>query len=124
MRTTLISVLAVLAQWGIPANAQSQGGTSLATPNGNWVRPTTNRVFFFTSDYNKAGQAPTLKREAAAPGSGGFVRNFSTTAPIPRSSPPPNPKFSPLVLRPLGSLPPENFRRLLRPKKLFFFSKP
>ena len=47
VRTTLVSVLAVLAQLGIPANAQSQGGTLpawSAVPNGYWVHPQIGRA--------------------------------------------------------------------------------
>src|ERR1017187_4151779 len=63
MRTTLVSVLAVLAQLGIPANAQSQGGTLpawSAVPNGDWVHPPTTRLFFFMSDPKNIGQPPVF----------------------------------------------------------------
>jgi hypothetical protein len=59
MRTTLVSVLAVLAQWGIPANAQPQAGALpawSAVPNGYWVHPPTKRLFFFMSDPKNIGQ--------------------------------------------------------------------
>ena len=129
MRTTLVSVLAVLAQWGIPASAQSQGGTLpawSAVPNGYSVHPPTKRLFFFMSDPKNIGQPPVFGRPAHAPGTGGFFRPFSITGPIPQNPPIPTLKFPSTGLRPLESLPPQDFRRFLRPKnsRLFFFSKP
>jgi hypothetical protein len=128
MRTTLVSVLAVLAQLAIPANAQSQGGTLpawSAGPNGYWVHPPTKRLFFFMSDPKNIGQ-PVFGRPAHAPATGSFFRPFSITSPIPQNSQHPTLKFPSTGLRPLESLPPQDFRRFLRPKnsRLFFFSKP
>src|ERR1035437_5546876 len=129
MRTMLVSVLAVLAQLGIPANAQSQGGALpawSAVPNGYWVHPPTKRLFFFMSAPKNIGQPPVFGRPAHAPGTGGFFRPFSITGPIPQNPPPPTLKFPSTGLRPLESLPPQDFRRFLRLKnsRLYFFSKP
>ena len=69
MRTTLVSVLAVLAQWGISANAQPQAGTlpaSSTVPNGYWAHPSTKRLFFFTSDPNTTVQPPVFVKPAHA----------------------------------------------------------
>ena len=129
MRTTLVSVLAVLAQWGISANAQPQAGTlpaSSTVPNGYWAHPSTKRLFFFTSDTKKAARPPVFGQAAHAPGMGGLFPPFSITAPIPQNPPHPTLKFTSTGLRPLESLPPQDFRRFLKPKSsgLFFFSKP
>jgi hypothetical protein len=129
MRTTLVSVLAVLAQLGISANAQSQGGTLPAwstVPNGYWAHPPTKRLFFFMSDPKNIGRPAVFGQPAHAPDTGGFFRPFSFTGPIPQNPPDPTLKFPLTGLRPLESLPPQDFRRFLRPKnsRLFFFSKP
>jgi tetratricopeptide (TPR) repeat protein len=97
MRTTLVSVLAVLAQWGIPANAQPQAGALpawSAAPNGYWVHPPTKRLFFFMSDPKNIGRPPVFGQPAHAPGTGGFFRPFSITGPIPQNPPPSNPEIS------------------------------
>jgi hypothetical protein len=129
MRTTLVSVLAVLAQLAIPANAQSQAGALpawSAGPNGYWVHPLTKRLFFFMSDPKNIGQPPVFGRPGNTPGTGGFFRPFSITGPIPQNPPHPTLKLPSTGLRPLESLAPQDFRRFLRPKssQMFFFSKP
>src|SRR5215831_10518891 len=65
MRTTLFSVLAVLAQWGILANAQPQAGALPAWPaatNGYLAHPPTKRLFFFTSDPKNIGRPAVFGR--------------------------------------------------------------
>ena len=141
MRTTLVSVLAVLAQWGILANAQPQAGPLPAWPgatNGYLAHPPTKRLFFFMSDpKNIAGPAvfgrpsdrtnivrpAVFGRPAQTPGTGGFLWPYSFTAPVSQNSALPRLKFPPTGL--LESPPPQNLW-FLRPKnsKLFFFSKP
>jgi len=129
MRMTLVSVLAVLSQWGFPANAQQQAGALPAwptVPNGYWAHPPTKRLFFFMSDPKNIGRPPVFVQPAHAPGMGRFFRPFSITGLIPQNPPHPTLKFPSTGLRPLESLPPQDFRRFLRPKnsRLFFFSKP
>ena len=92
MRTTVVSVLAVLAQWGIPANAQPQAGALpawSAVPNGYWAHPPTRRLFFFMSDPKNIGRPLVVGRPAQAPGMGSFFRPFSITGPIPQNPPHP-----------------------------------
>jgi hypothetical protein len=129
MRTFMVSVLAVLAQWGIPANAQTQPGALpawSAVTNGYGAHPPTKRLFFFMSDPKNSGRPPVFGQAAHAPSTGGFFRPFSITGPIPQNPPHPTLKFPSTELRPLESLPPQDFRRFLRPNnsRLFFFSKP
>ena len=65
MRTTLVSVLAVLAQWGILANAQPQAGALPAWPaatNGYLAHPPTKRLFFFMSDPKNIGRPAVFGR--------------------------------------------------------------
>jgi hypothetical protein len=129
MRTTLVSLLAILAQCGILATAQSQGGALTAwstVPNGYSVHPPTKRLFFFMSDPKNIGQSPVFERPAHAPGTGGFFRPFSIAGPISQNPPYPALKFPSTGLRPLESLSPQDFRTFLRPKnsRLFFFNKP
>jgi hypothetical protein len=123
MRMTMISVLVVLAHLAVPANAQSQAAPSPAwsVSNGYFVHPPSNRLFFFMSDPKNIGQPPVLVRPAHPPASRGFIQPFSFTAPIPRSLSHPTLK-SPS----LESMPPQDFRKFLRPKnsRLFYFSKP
>src|SRR5262245_55397318 len=143
MRTTLVSMLAVLAQWGILANAQPQAGALQAWPaatNGYVAHPPTKRLFFFMSDPKNIG-SPALfgrpsdrknfgrpaafGRPAQATGTGGFLWPHSFTDPFSQSLAQPTLKFPEAGLLPLKSPPPQNFR-FLRPKnsRLFFFSKP
>ncbi len=59
MRTTLVFALAILAQWGIPANAQPQAGALPVGPAAtNWylAHPPTKRLFFFISDPKNMGR--------------------------------------------------------------------
>src|SRR6516164_5365338 len=97
MRTTLVSVLAVLGQWGILANAQPQAGALQAWPaatNGYMAHPPTKRLFFFMSDPKNIGRPAVfgrpsdrknvvrpavLGRPAQAPGTGGFLWPYSFT---------------------------------------------
>jgi hypothetical protein len=149
MRTTLVSMLAVLAQWGIPANAQSQAGALPAWPAAtNWylAHPPTKRLFFFMPDPKNIGK-PTVfgrpsapknilepamvgrpavfRRPAQAPDTGGFFRSYSITDPVPQNPAHPTLKFPPTGLLPVESPPPQDLW-FLRPKnsRLFFFSKP
>ena len=97
MRTTLVSVLAVLAQWGIPANAQPQAGTlpaSSAVPNGYWAHPSTKRLFFLCRTPRTSARPPVFGQPAHAPGMGGLFSPFSITAPIPQNPPHPTLKFT------------------------------
>jgi hypothetical protein len=143
MRTTLVSMLAVLAQWGILANAQPQAGALPAWPtgtNGYLAHPPTSRLFFFTSDPKNIGrpavfgrpsdpmnifQPAVFGRPAQAPGRGGFLRPNSITDLAPQNPVHPTLKFPPTSLLPLKSPPPQDLW-FLRPKnsRLFFFSKP
>ena len=136
MRTTLVSVLAVLAQWGILANAQPQAGALPAWPgatNGYLAHPPTKRLFFFMSDPKNIGRPAVfgrpldrknIARPAQAPGTGGFLWPYSFTDPVSQNPAHPTLKFPPTGLLPLES-PPQNLW-FLRPKnpRLFFFSKP
>lgn len=127
MRTTLVSVLAFLAQWGILANAQPQAGSLPAWPastNGYLANPPTKRLFFFVSDPKNIVRPAVLKRPARAPGTGGILWPYSFTAPVSQNPALPTLKFPPTGLLPLES-PPQHLW-FLRPKnsKLFFFSKP
>ena len=143
MRTTLVSVLAFLAQWGILANAQPQAGALPAWPaatNGYLAHPPTKRLFFFMSDPKNIGRPAVFGwpsdrknivrpavfgRPAQAPGTGGFLWPYSFTAPVSQNPAHPTLKFPPTGLLPLESPPPQDLW-FLRPKnsKLFFFSKP
>ena len=144
MRTTLVSVLAVLAQWGILANAQPQAGALPAWPaatNGYLAHPPMKRLFFFTSDPKNIGRPvferpsdrknvvrPALfGRPAQAPSTGGFLwpYSFTFTAPVFPNPAHPTLKFPSTGLLQLESPPPQDLW-FLRPKnaKLFFFSKP
>jgi hypothetical protein len=143
MRTTLVSVLAVLAQWGTAANPQPQAGTPPAWPaatNGYLAHPPTKRLFFFTSDPKNIGRPAVLGRPSdrknvvrssvfgrpvPAPGPGGFHWPYSFTDPLSQNLAYPTLKFPPTGLIPLES-PPQGDLWFLRPKnpRLFFFSKP
>ena len=128
MRTTLVSVLSVLAQWGILANAQPQAGALPAWPaatNGYLAHPPTKRLFFFMSDRKNIVRPAVFGRRAQAPGTGGFLWPYSFTSPVPQNPAHPTLKFPPTGLLPLESPPPQDLW-FLRPKnsKLFFFSKP
>ena len=145
MRTTLVSVLVILAQWGMPAHAQPQTGalpTAVpAAPNGHSTYTPTKRLFFFTpdpknmgrpavfgrpSDPMNVGRPAVFGRPAQALGTGGFPRSYSIINSVPRNPAHPTLRFSPTGLLPLESQPPQNLWRFLRPKnsRLFFFSKP
>lgn len=125
MRTTLFSVLAILALRGIPADAQSPAGPLSARPpatNRYLAQPTTKR-FFFTSDPKTIGQPAVFGRPATSPGTNRFLRPYAIAAPVPQA---PTLKFPLTGLRPLAGQPPQDFRRFLKPTntRLFFFSKP
>ena len=142
MRTTLVSVLAVLAQWGILANAQPQAGALPGWPaatNGYLVHPPTKRLFFFMSDPKNIGRPEygrpadrknivrpaVFGRSAQAAGKGGFLWPYSFTAPVSQNPAHPNLKFPQTSLQPLQSLPRHDLW-FPKPKnsRLFFFSKP
>jgi len=143
MRTTLVSVLAVLAQWGVLGNAQQQSGPLPAWPaatNGYMAHPPTNRLFFFISDPKNIGRPAVFGRPAAtksivrpavfgrpaqAPDTGGFLRSYSITDLVFQNRVHPTLKTPPTGLLPLESPPPQNLW-FLRHKnsRLFFFSKP
>jgi hypothetical protein len=142
MRTTLVSVLAVLAQWGILAKAQPQAGALPAWPaatNGYLVHPPTKRLFFFMSDPKNIGRPlfgrpsdrknivrpAVFGRPAQAPSTGGFLWPYSFTAPVFQNSAHPTLKSPPTGLLQLES-PSSRDLWFLRPKnsRLGFFSKP
>ena len=143
MRTTLVSVLAVLAQWGTAANPQPQAGTPPAWPaatNGYLAHPPTKRLFFFMSDPKNIGRPAVFGRPSdrknivrpavfgrpvQATGTGGFLWPHSFTDPVSQNLAHPTLKFPATGLLPLASPPPQNLW-FLRPKnsRLFFFSKP
>ena len=144
MRTTLVSVLAVLAQWGILANAQPQAGALPAWPaatNGYLVHPPTKRLFFFKSDPKNIGRPvfgrpsnpknivrpATFGRPAQVPSTGGFLwpYSFTFTAPVFPNPAHPTLKFPSTGLLQLESPPPQDLW-FLRPKnsRLFYFNKP
>ena len=143
MRTTLVSMLAVLAQWAIIANAQPQAGALPAWPaatNGNWAHPSTKRLFFFVgsrtvgqpalfgrpSDPNNIGRSAVFGRPAQSPDTGGFLRPYSIPETFSPISVHPTLIFPPTGLLPLESLPPQDLWRFFRPKnsRLFYFPKP
>ena len=144
MRTTLVLALAILAQWGIPANAQPQAGALPAGPaatNGYLAHPPTKRLFFFISDPKNMGRPAVFERPsdsqnigrpvvfgrpAQASGMGGFLRPYFITDPVLLNPANPTLKVPPTGLPPLDSLPQQDLWRFLRPKnsRLFFFSKP
>lgn len=129
MRTTLVSVLAVLAQWGIPANAQPQAGTRPAWPaatNGYFAHPPTKRLFFFMSDPKNIGRPAVFGRPAQTPRPGSFLLPYSITDPVLQNPAHPTLKFPPTGLLPKETLPPQDLWKLLRPRdsRLFFFGKP
>jgi hypothetical protein len=143
MRTTLVSVLAVLAQWGIQANAQPQAGVLPAWPaatSGYLAHPPTKRLFFFMSDPKNIGRPAVFGRPsdrkntfrpavfgrpAQTPGTGSFLWPYSFTDPVSQNPAFPTLKFPPTGLLPLESSPRKDLW-FLRPKnpRLFFFSKP
>ena len=128
MRMTLVSMLAVLAQWGILANAQPQAGALPAWPaatNGYLAHPPMKRLFFFTSDPKNIGRPAVFGRPAQAPGTGGLLWPYSFTAPVSQNPAHPTLKFPTTGLLPQESPPPQDLW-FLRPKnpRLFFFSKP
>jgi len=118
MRTTLFSVLVLLAQWGTPANAQRRpvapATAAPAATNANVSHPFAQRLFFFTSDPKSFGRQPAA-RVPAAPARGSFLlpAGYSTL------------KFRTTGMAPLQSPPPQDFWRFLKPKntRLFFFNK-
>jgi hypothetical protein len=128
MRTTLFSMLVMLAQWGMPAYAQPPAGAQTARPadtNGYLTHQPTKR-FFFTSDPKSVGRPEVFARPAQAPGTDGFRRSVFATNPVLQNPVDPALKFPPTGLRPLESVPSRNLWRFVRPKnsKLFFFTKP
>ena len=143
MRATLVSVLAVLAQFGTLANAQPQAGALPAWPAAtNWYlgHPPTKRLFFFTSDPKDIGRPAVFgqpsdrkntfrpavfRRPAQALRTGGFLWPYSFVDPLYQNPVHPTLKFPPTGLLPMESPPPRDFW-FLRPKnpRLFFFSKP
>ena len=136
MRTTLVSVLAVLAQWGILANAQPQAGALPAWPaatNGYLVHPPTKRLFFFAAEpekivrpvFGRPSDGKNIVRPAQTPSTGGFLWPYSFTAPGFQNPAHPTLKFPSTGLLPLES-PAHQDLWFLMPKnsRLFFFSKP
>ena len=128
MRTTLFLLLAVLAQWGIPAKAQSQTAARPAwsAPNGYWNHPSTKRLYFFSSDPNSVGRPAAFQRTAPTPRTSRFFRPFSF-ATLVFPNPAPSTLRSPSTqLRPLGIASPANRWFFVKPKntRLFYFSKP
>ena len=129
MRTICSSMLAFLMQGWLAVHAQPQaqtGPASSAVPNGNWTRPSTRRLFFFSSDSNGVARPAMFARPAQAPASVGLFRPFSFTGTPARN-------FSHQGLRSpftgLRPLPTPSLRirwDFVRPKnsKLFYFSKP
>ena len=129
MRTTLVSVLVVLAQWGMLATAQPQTGAVPSTwpgaTSGYFTHPPTKR-FFFMYDPTTIGRPVVFGQPSQAPGARAFPRSYSIINPVHQNFAHPTPRFSPTGLVPLESTPPQDFWRFLRPKnsRLFFFSKP
>jgi hypothetical protein len=142
MRTTLVSMLTVLAHWGILANAQQQAVAPPAwptAPNGYVAHPPTKRLFFFTSDPKNIGGPAVIGRPSApknifrpaafgprpqAPGREGLLQPYSITGLVLQNPAHPTLKIPPTGLLPLESSPPQN-RWFLKHKnsRLFFFSK-
>jgi hypothetical protein len=128
MRTTLVSVLVILAQWGMAAYAQSQTNvlpTAGPAATGRYLpHPLAKRLFFFTSDHKTIGRPAQRGPAAQAPGIGG-VRPVYNPRPISAPSGYSNLEFHPAGLLPLESVPPQDLRRFLRPKnsRLFFFTR-
>ena len=127
MRTTLVSVLVILGQWGMPAYAQLQAGaqaTPGATVTGGYVsHPLAKRLFFFMPDAKNMGRSVARVTPAQKPGHE-FQPNYHVR-PVAQSAGFPNLKFYPTGMRPVESQPPQDFRKLLRPRnsRLFFFTK-
>jgi hypothetical protein len=129
MRTTLVLVLAFFAQPGIQGRAQQQVEalpTGPGVTNWHFTHPSTERLFFFTSDPNDTWRPVTFVRPMQPLRTGGLVRPSATTTHVFRTY-----AIPPLTFPPIGLLPAErtqhqNFVKLLRPKntKLFFFTKP
>ena len=118
MRTTLVSLLAVLAQWGLPASAQPQMGTQSPGPavTNEYVAPLPTKRFFFLSDPKTVGQPAVFARPTQTLRTSGFRRPY--VQPIVR--------FRPTSLLPPASPPSQDFWRFLKPKntRLFYFTKP
>jgi hypothetical protein len=118
MRTTLVSVLAVLAHCGVLGNAQQQSGALPAWPsptNGYVAHPPTNRLFFFMSDPKDIGGPAATKsilrpsvfgRPAQAPDTGGF-RSYSITNLVFQNPVHPTLRIPPTGLLPLQSPQPQ-----------------
>jgi hypothetical protein len=128
MRTTLVSVLVILAQWRMPAYAQQAGALPTSVPaasNGYLPHPLAKRLFFFASD-PKNMERPAARPAVQTPGPGGFLRPDYIAPQSPQPSSYPTLKFAATGLLPLESSPPQDLWRFLRPKntRLFFFSKP
>ncbi len=139
MRPMLVSMLAVLGLWAIPANARPQAGlpASPASENGYLAHPSTNRLFFFSSDQTKRAVAfgqsemttasrPLVFRPAQATATGGFARPYFVPDPLFHNPVLPSLKLSPTGLMPAGVSPQQKIRRIFRPEKarLYFFAKP
>jgi len=128
MRKTLFSVLALLAQWGIPTNAQALSPSQSPWPDitsGYLSHPPTRRLFFFISDPKDMGRPVVFGQPAQVPRTGGFLRPKSIANPGPQDPAHPTLKFPPTGLIPVETRPPQDFWRF-RPKnsRLFFFTKP
>ncbi len=71
MRMTLVLVLAVLGQWGMPANAQPQAGAQPASGAAATKEYLTHqppkRLFFFMSDPKNMGRPAMFGRPSQAP---------------------------------------------------------
>jgi hypothetical protein len=127
MRATLVSMLAVLAQWAIPANGQLQTGALPSSPaanNGYFAHPPARRLFFFASDPKLTGAPALFGQPAQARGTTGFLWPYSFTAPVSRNPAHPTLKLTPAGLLPLESPPPRLWLLRSKNSRLFFFSKP
>ena len=144
MRTMLVSVLVLLAQSGIPANAQPQAGAPSSRPaaaSGSWAHPSTNRLFFFVadpkdtagrlmfahpSDSKIVGRPVVFGRPPATTRTFGLLHPLPITNALPQYSTRPMVESRRVGLLPGESLPPQDLWRLYKPKKsrLFFFGKP
>jgi hypothetical protein len=133
---TLVSVLAVLAQWGILVNAQPQAGAlpdGHAATSGYFVHSPTKRLFFFAAEpekivrpvFGRPSDGKNIVRPAQTPSTGGFLWPYSFTAPAFSNPTHPTLKIPSMGLLPLESPPPQYlwFRRHKNARS-FFFSKP
>src|SRR5689334_2734171 len=104
MQTTLVSVLVIVAQWGIPANAQTPASRPLtsgpAATNRYSPHPLAKRLLFVVSDPKTMGRTAARTPAPHAAGAGGFLRPSY----MPRRVGPPS-SASTLEFHPTGMLP-------------------